>query len=55
MSVLTLLWIILIIYLVSSLASWVPAPAFPGRNPLWVVLIVILVLVLLRGPLGWRW
>lgn len=55
MSLLTILWVLLIIYLVLSLASILPAPQFSGRNPVFVVLIIILLLFLLGPNLGLRW
>lgn len=55
MSIYNLLFIILIIYLVTSLGGWAPGPRFQGRNPVWVILIVVLVLMLFRGQFGMRW
>jgi hypothetical protein len=52
---LTILWLILIVYLVAALLSWLPAPQFSGRNPVFLILVVVLLIVLLREPLHIRW
>ncbi len=55
MSLVSILLVILVVYLVIALFGALPAPDFQGRNPLFVVLVVILLVVLLRGPLGLHW
>lgn len=51
-----LIVVCLLVWLIGVIVSWFPSPGgWSGRNPLFAIIAILLILWLLRGPLGLGW